>query len=478
MKVPEFIEASASNLTYNIPGDLAAALGFHAGELKQAGWNEITNGQHTDDVRVVRYFEKQDFAVMLLIVKSIDKTGHIDITMTNIGNIDPRKLPYPEGAKQIHAARAICQYELKTAEIKEARGMSAKAGEELARVGRIISNLLAYLGWIRYKDLPKRPPSANYLTLHFMNRGMNLDVSLYRTESKADVVAFSYGCRQLEGELPIVASASKVLFDGGKYLNYVTDAKVTDVAALYRQELSAMGWKLRPDVNTVHGGQAQLYFDGNDEKYLDVNAIAQSKGGTNVLVKQVSLAELTASLKEAEERRAGTLSPETTASTEEIPDEFDEMEALADALSSQLEDTAAKLLEQADEQFSSIDEASDVGNSDSKRVGIPAASFPVPKLATKVDRTGDLDNIMFNATMTSEEMVKFFRLALPPLGWKEKKDDTIVDDDYTSVIFQKENAMITISAVGQSEPGTFRVFVKGTGLILPTRDEDGLESFD
>ncbi|MCH9012069.1 MAG: hypothetical protein IIA68_03270, partial [Proteobacteria bacterium] len=59
--------------------------------------------------------------------------------------------------------------------------------------------------------------------------------------------------------------------------------------------------------------------------------------------------------------------------------------------------------------------------------GIRAAKIPIPKGAKGVERDSDVEMIIFRSELGVTKIAEYYRKSLKKLGWKEDKDETILD---------------------------------------------------
>src|SRR5262249_23766324 len=92
--------ATPTQLFYSVPGKLADTAAFCKNKLTEMDWIEddtkidgLDTNQH-----VFAGFQKAGFHISLSVSKSM-KEGLLNVSLTNQGNVDPRRLPRPADAK-------------------------------------------------------------------------------------------------------------------------------------------------------------------------------------------------------------------------------------------------------------------------------------------------------------------------------------------------------------------------------------------
>jgi len=92
--------ASPAHLSYSVPGTLADTAALYKQKLTELNWTEdsVKVPELDPNKYVFAGFDKAGFHIALSVSKSM-KEGLIDVTLTNYGNVDPRRLPRPADAK-------------------------------------------------------------------------------------------------------------------------------------------------------------------------------------------------------------------------------------------------------------------------------------------------------------------------------------------------------------------------------------------
>jgi hypothetical protein len=251
--------ATRTRLFYSVPGTLADSTEFCKNKLSEMDWIE-------DDVKmpgldpnkyVYAGFDKAGFHISLSVSKS-NKEGLIDVSLTNLGNVDPRRLPRPADAKATfdfwhyvsyatatkpQEAIALCRKELTAKGWKEYAVSSAKFH---ATEGRFLAGFVnnAMDCSLNAKAQPDGTTVVDYrMTIRetpprSQNAVMPKGATLSEGMKAIDLNRFP----RLAGAEPGRGSSADMYYEAaGDTLKGV---------AFYREKLKADGWKEKPR-NTI-----------------------------------------------------------------------------------------------------------------------------------------------------------------------------------------------------------------------------------
>jgi hypothetical protein len=250
---------SPTQLFYSVPGTLSDTAGSCKKQLKDMDWIE-------DSVKIpgldpARYvfsgFDKAGFHVALTVSKST-KGGWIDVSFTNLGNVDPRRLPRPADARAsfdywhyVSYATAskpqevieLCRKELIDKGWKEYAVASAKFH---AKEGRFLTGFVN-----NAMDLSvnaKAEPAGKTVVEYRMS--IRDKPSPGQTAAMPPAAKFSEGMKAIDlRRFPRLADADDARGSSAG-LYYQAPGDVPKAVAFYRDKLKAEGWAEEP-ANTV-----------------------------------------------------------------------------------------------------------------------------------------------------------------------------------------------------------------------------------
>jgi hypothetical protein len=226
LKLPEGTVQPANRslaaLFFSAKGEPKAAYEFFQKQMSERGWKELN--QFSSPQSSSSTFIKDGYHVSFFAMKDTSKkdSDAIRIQMTNMGNLDSRKLPVPEKSRAIISGPMSVHYLCEE--------MTQDDGKKIMR-----EKLLA-LGWKPYGQAAD--------CQFFQKDGIRLEMYVTKSPSQNNKTAVRYASRLMSVEVPAPAEARLVNYsDAPAGLMVVTAGKVPETTAFYTKELEKLGWK-------------------------------------------------------------------------------------------------------------------------------------------------------------------------------------------------------------------------------------------
>jgi hypothetical protein len=227
--------------------------------------------------------------------------------------------------------------------------------------------------------------------------------------------------------LPALADATGMEFsDTQLYLGYTTPSDFDTVLAFYREQFAAPEWQEVADMGVLEPDQAKLVFaNQKKEMALVLDLTPAGDNRTKVTLQPLS-----------DEVLAAASPPEeaTPAATEEAIVLATEEAGTAEASGSSLE------------------------------------QLPLPTDAQEVTYDTDFQEITFNSPTKIDELVDFYRQALPAQGWTEDEMIALVDPSIASLEFAQGDASISLTMLNVGTGGNTEVTLSVSGLLASAPD--------
>jgi hypothetical protein len=250
---------SPTGLFYSVPGTLSDAAGFCKKQFKEMDW--IEDNASVPGLDPARYvfsgFDKAGFHVTFTASKST-KEGWVDVSFTNLGNVDPRRLPRPADAQASFDYWHYVSY------------ATASKPQEVIELCR---KELTAKGWKEYAVASAKfhAKEGRFLT-GFVNNAMDLSVNTKAEPAGKTVVEYRMSIRDKPSDSPTAAMPPAAKFSEGMKmidlrrfarlagadeprgssanLYYEAPGDVVKAVVFYRDKLKAEGWAEEP-ANTV-----------------------------------------------------------------------------------------------------------------------------------------------------------------------------------------------------------------------------------
>jgi hypothetical protein len=297
---------------------------------------------------------------------------------------------------------------------------------DVASVADFSQKELSALGWQEYQPpFSQGIDDPNLKALTFKKDGQGLSVFITVAPAQDNKTSVQYSPIPLETDLPALADAMGIEFsDTQLYLGYTTPSDFETVIAFYREQLSAPEWQEAEDMSIVEPEQARLVFaNPAQEMALILDLTGAGDGRTKVTLQPLS-----------DEVLAAVPGSET-------PTPFATEEALA--------------TEEA--------ETTEVSGSGLEQL-------PVPDDAAEVAYDSDFQEITFNSPSKINELVDFYRQALPAQGWTEDELISLVDPSIASLEFTQGDASLSLTMLNIGTGENTEVTLSASGLVATAPD--------
>lgn len=329
------------------------------------------------------------------------------------GELDMRTLPRFSDAEVIYEDKATTIY---------------VTPAEVAAVADFSRRELGALGWQEYTQpntSKADDPTMEQMT--FKKDGQGLSVFITVAPAQGNKTSVQYAPIPLQADLPALADASNIEFsDSQLYLGYTTPSDFDTVIAFYREQLAAPEWQEVADRSVVEPEQTRLFFAGK-EMALWLELTPAGDGLTKVVLQPMSSEEIAALGNSETPPAEATQEGEPTATEEAAPAETD-----------------TSGLEQ----------------------------LPVPSDAQEVVYDTDFNEVTFKSPSKINELVEFYRQALPAQGWTEDTTIALDTPNLASLEFAQGDASlsVTILNLGADQETDVTLSVSGELAAVPGTD--------
>lgn len=427
------VNASALKLEYETGATGAAAVEFCKSNLSSAGWKHDTELDMSAGGDRFLYFEKQDFICKLMALSG-ERTR---VTIENRGNIDARELP------------RMADAEFKFQDATSVYYSTKNSAEETVRYLR---SELEKDGWVQYVEQEQEWDSESTQgAFRFLARGTHVYLYVRGNDQGCEVTIAA----SMEGvQFPIAPNVTKIVWSKRPFrIQFHTTGELDGVADLIQRHAKEHGWARMPEHDVRFSDRMRMVFKRDEQSRLVFTVTPYDEGVLGFVGLDVSETDLQRLLEdhpllaESESQRgehdAGPMAEPNVDGEDESPIPGDVSEP-------------KKQIESSGPQ-------------------IAMEEFPVPEKVTDLDRLALLPAITYDSLSTPATQIEYYRGELKERGWTEKKDDTVVDDILTTVVFRKRALSIEISIVRQDDDKTYRTFIKGDGIGWPESDDAEFE---
>jgi hypothetical protein len=378
--------------------------------------------------------------------------------------LDTSRLPRVAGAKESFASAATTIY---------------ISPDPVAQTAEATSKALAALGWQAYlAPFTARAQNPNMAIMSLKKGPQALNVFITVAPAQGNATSVSYTAVALATDLPFPRDAADIEFDPNRpSLNCVTSDAIDRTLEFYRRELGALGWSLwsaklggkLPDgglAGEMTERGAFAYYIRDNQKPLLLVLQRRDDARTAVELKSVS-AQVLADARQAEVNRskpplvppaapapaAAPAKPARTASDDMADDIMKQVQqiarqATADALAGAKAPAAP---------------ASKASNEPLRASTGSDAPIPVPESAEAVAFDGAQGELKFSSPASVSALSAFFRAAMKPLGWQERKS-VINRENMVVLDFSKNGKKLSLTIMQMGNMAN--VTADGSGLIV------------
>ncbi|OJW15646.1 MAG: hypothetical protein BGO49_15480 [Planctomycetales bacterium 71-10] len=238
-----------AGLNYAAPGDARGAFAFQKAALEEAGWSELPGGYQSDET-CSGVFGKGGFKVS---VATTPAGGKVDVSILNLGDVDPSKLPVPPDAKPLYAFPTAAAF---------------LAQEAPAETVDALQALLTARGWEPYGEAGD--------VRFFKKNAVRLTARSTAAPAQGGATMIQLSSELMSADLPAPAKTLSTAYaDATKALALDVDMTADDLAAFYRETLGKAGWKPTTEGPVKDGPRSFLIFrnDAKDLAYLEMRDV-------------------------------------------------------------------------------------------------------------------------------------------------------------------------------------------------------------
>jgi hypothetical protein len=291
-----------TELFYSAPGTIADTAAYCKKKYQEMGWVEDEVKMPGLDPAKNEYagFDKAGFHATLSVSKS-KKEGWVDVSMTNLGNVDPRRLPRPADAKPTFDFWHYVSY-----------ATASKPQEVIELCGKE----LTAKGWKQYAvSNAKFHAKEGRFLAGFANNAMDLFINAKAEADGKSTIEYRTSIREKPAQDPKAAMLPAAKFDEGiksidlntfprlpdaeegkgssAVLYYEGPGDVAKAVAFYRAKLKEAGWVEEPrktvdeigDFATIDFDKAGFHLEmqvNKGDKPNRVNVHLENKGNVDV----------------------------------------------------------------------------------------------------------------------------------------------------------------------------------------------------
>lgn len=261
------VARSLARLSYEAPGRVKEVYAFHQKQLRGAEWEELP-GSVVEEAYGSGMFRRAGFLVSLSVSGGAE-AGQARVSVIQHGNVDPGKLPVPEGAKALYQMPASAMHVIE--------GSPARTAEAVA-------GLLGAQGWEPYG-------SAGDVRF-FKKGGVRVSALVGPAPAQGGKTMIQYSCELMSADLPAPADALAVQYsDAPTQVSVDMKGSVEDVAVYYRKALGELGWKETTE-NPVKEKFDFFWIFRNGAGEMVEMKIRDLKGKTRTLARYRTAAEV------------------------------------------------------------------------------------------------------------------------------------------------------------------------------------------
>jgi hypothetical protein len=217
---------------YEAPGEAATAFEFLRKQLTMRGWKELPGG-YKDANNASGGFQKQGFnmAVSTSSADGAEKSGRVNVTLVNHGNVDLAKLPTPPGVKPFSS------YPGQTSYLTEAK---------VPETAEACRKLLVDAGWEPYGTASADPQSP---MLYFKRNAIRLMAWISTAPAQGNKTVIQYSTDLLSADLPMPLDAPDPRYDDTqKTVRFDWPGEDgSKVIEFYQTRLTDKNWKATTD---------------------------------------------------------------------------------------------------------------------------------------------------------------------------------------------------------------------------------------
>jgi hypothetical protein len=261
-------------VSYEAPGAIKPAFAFIQKQFATLKWQELPMSYLTDEY-ASGTFARDGYKVSVSVTAGA-MPKHVNVTMTNHGNVDLDKLPTPKGVKPFYGSPVSKAYITETP--------TDKTAEELRK-------LLLAQGWQPYGFVGD--------VWSFKQNAVKLSARVSSAPAQGGKTVIDYFTVLMSADIPAPAETEGLHFtDTPTQLSFDSAESKEDIVKFYRTTLEKSGWKATTD-NLLKLDFREYMIFRNAAKDLRELQVHTFEGKTRVMLKHQTATEVA-----AEEERA------------------------------------------------------------------------------------------------------------------------------------------------------------------------------
>jgi hypothetical protein len=259
-----------AGLSYQVKADSQQAFDFHRRMLIDDGWTELP-GTRNDSGYASGTFSREGFVVSLSTSPTgrPDQPGEVNVSITNHGNTNLKRLPVPPGVKPFYTTPASIAY------------LTDAAVDQTTQAVR---QLLLDGGW--------KPYGSAGDSYFFKQNAVQISARIMSAPAQQGRTVITYSSEQYSYDLPAPEEAIGLQYtDSLRQLFFDHPGTLDDVVAYYRRELEPLGWKSTTE-NPVKMGFKMFLIFRDPRKDMLTMETHPFEGKTRVLIKHQTAEEV------------------------------------------------------------------------------------------------------------------------------------------------------------------------------------------
>lgn len=281
------------DLSYTVSAKVADVYDFQRKKLLALGFKELPDGSVTEQ-SASGTFAKDGYRVSVSVSDygSADGAGKVNVYLFNHGNVDPSKLPVPDGATPFYSGPANALF------ITE---------KPVAETAAAISKLFAEQGW--------KPYGTAGDTLYFKKNAVRVLATASSAPAQGGKTMISYSSEQMSADVPAPPAMIDAQYsDATKTLSFDSEQSEQELGDYYRETLTALGWTATTEKPVEIDWKKFLIFRNEAKDLLELQT-STVDGKTRAELKHQSaaeVAEIDRQVKEAVARRQREMEEEAS----------------------------------------------------------------------------------------------------------------------------------------------------------------------
>jgi hypothetical protein len=257
-----------ASLAYQAPGDVKSVFEFHRKKLLSQGWKELPNSSVTAQAASAT-FSRKGFVVSVSVYPT-GQSNSMAVSIQNLGNIKPSKLPLPPRVKPVYVGDASAMYVTDAA---------------VAETAEACRKLLVADGWVPY--------GAAGDSSYYKQNAIRIGATVSSAPAQGGKTMISYSSELMSADLPAPPDAPDLRYtENTKELSFETAGDKQAVVDFYKKTLGKLGWEPTLEHLVQVGDREEMIFRNSAKDMLTLAMPARPTGKIPVSLQQQSAAEI------------------------------------------------------------------------------------------------------------------------------------------------------------------------------------------